>query len=176
MHHHYHHVDWTGILTIITTLLVGLGTIFFIWRQALLIKRQIQFQTYLELEKEWNNEYLPNRERLVKLQEKPMPYQLEAVLEFLEKFALFKRRNAMDADFILSSSIGFYAVRYFYYFKEDIYSLRELYKDSHLYEELESFYKDYLKWDGHVSKQQIKQFEISLDQTKNIFMKNESLN
>jgi hypothetical protein len=162
---------------IFATMLVGFGTIWVILWQGSLIKRQIQFQTYLELEKEWNSkEMLHSREIAARSKGQAAIHELEAVLEFLEKFSLFKKRNAMDMQFILSSSIGWYAVRYFYLHKSNIVVVRQLYKDPQLYEDLEEFYNDYLVYDGHRTVSAREEFERSLDETKEPFFENESRN
>jgi len=132
---------WSDLITPFATLLVGWITFFIIWWQGSLLKQQIQFQTYLELEKEWNsNEMIKVREEIAKSKsDSSQLYKLETILEFLEKFSLFKKRNAMDMDFILSSSIGWYAVRYYYYNRENIEILRKRYLDDELYVELRVF-------------------------------------
>jgi hypothetical protein len=137
--------------TILSMLLVGAATIAVIFWQGSLIKNQIQFQTYLELDKEWNsNEMLEYREDIETIcSDETQLHRLETILEFFEKFAMFKTRSAMDMDFILRSDLGFYAVRYYYYNKKNknIDILREKYKEPSYYEELENLYKDYLEFE-----------------------------
>lgn len=167
-----------SFVTPLLTLLIGGSTIGVIWWQGTLLKEQIQFQSYLELEKEWNSrEMLNAREELSKCDPFHVePYKLEAVLEFLEKFSLFKKRNAMDMDFILSSAIGWYAVRYYYYYKKNIESLRELYKDEALYEDLTELYNDYLEHEGCADEKSKNNYEQNMKISRKAFIENESVN
>ncbi|MGA7641633.1 MAG: hypothetical protein WBW56_05455 [Syntrophobacteraceae bacterium] len=128
---------------------------------------QTQFQTYLKLEDEWNSEemlkYRKEAEKMMS-DETQLP-RLENILEFFEKFALFKTRNALDIDFILRSVLGFYEVRYYYYNKENIGILRNKFSEPLLYEELEKLYYDYVKFDEKTSSRTPEEFEEVLNCT-----------
>jgi len=169
---------WSDLITPFATLLVGWITFFIIWWQGSLLKQQIQFQTYLELEKEWNSEEMIKvREEIARSKsDSSQLYKLETILEFMEKFSLFKKRNAMDMEFILCSSIGWYAVRYYYYNRENIEFLRKEYLDNELYVELRDLYNDYLKYEGIKTPDKIKIFEEDLQKTKDKFFENEAKN
>lgn len=139
---------------------------------------QTQFQTYLKLEDEWNSgEMLEYREQAEKMMsdETQLP-RLENILEFFEKFALFKTRNALDIDFILRSVLGFYAVRYYYYNKDNIDILRNKYSEPLLYEELEKLYNAYVKFEEEISERTQAEFERTLNNTRQVFFDGESKN
>lgn len=167
-----------NLATILSALLVGAATFGIIYWQGSLIKNQIQFQTYLEFDKEWNSdEMIKYREAIAEIcSGESQFHRLETLLEFFEKFAMFKTRSAMDMDFILRSDLGFYAVRYYYYNKQNIGILREKYKEPAYYGELESLYKDYVKFEHKSGGKKPAEFERDLDSTKQIFFENESKN
>ena len=77
----------------------------------------------------------------------------------------------MDIEFIIGSNIGWYAVRYYFYNKENIKLLRDRYNDIHLYEDLETLYQEYFAHEGYSSAEE---FEIALNRSREAFFENEA--
>ena len=128
------------------TLLVGLIAADVVVWQGYLIKRQLAFSTYLELDKEWNSRsMIEARQKVHAPTTKDWDHsRLEAILEFFEKLAsMFKLSGEMP--FVYQSTIGWYAARYFLFAREhgQIQHLRNLWKE-HLYQDLEELYAFYI--------------------------------
>ena len=107
--------DWQTIIAGGATLLVGLIAAGVVVWQGRLIKRQIAFSTYLDLDKEWNSEeMITARQQVHPLMAKEFwdASRLEGILEFFEKLtAMFKLSR--DMRFIYESTLGWYAAHYF---------------------------------------------------------------
>lgn len=163
---------------IAATLFVGLVAAFIVWWQGTLIKQQIQFQSFVELDKEWNSSaMLRTRETAFNKATKQYElYKLEGILEFLEKLASFRQMGVLDMNLLLYSNIGWYAVRYFFFNRESIRAMRKKWKDEHLYEDLEVFYEDYLALEVGDSEEDRKLYEQELESTKDAFIENEGRN
>jgi hypothetical protein len=105
--------------TTYATLLVGLIAADVVVWQGYVIKRQLAFSTYLDLDKEWNSKAMVEARQTVHVPDTDEwdHSRLEAILEFFEKLAsLFKL--AGDMPFIYESTLGWYAVRYFLFARE----------------------------------------------------------
>ncbi len=104
-------------------------------------------------------------------------YKLKGILEFLEKLASFKQVGVLDMRLLLNSNIGWYAVRYFFFNRENIENLCKKWKDEHLYEDLHSFYEEYLTLEVGRSDEKRKSYEKELESTRRRSSpKNESRN
>ena len=128
------------------TILVGLIAADVVVWQGYLIKQQIAFSTYLDLDKEWNSEEMIEARQSVHEpgSDKWDHSRLEAILEFFEKLAsMFKLSG--DMTFIYESTLGWYAARYFLFAREhgQIKYLRALWKDPLLYNDQEDLYSFY---------------------------------
>jgi hypothetical protein len=133
--------------TTCATLLVGLIAADVVVWQGYVIKRQLAFSTYLDLDKEWNSKAMMEARQTVHAPgtDDWDHSRLEAVLEFFEKLAsLFKL--AGDMPLIYESTLGWYAVRYFLLAREhgQIEYLQNLWKDN-LYQDLKDLYAFYLR-------------------------------
>jgi hypothetical protein len=133
--------------TTYATLLVGLIAADVVVWQGYVIKRQLAFSTYLDLDKEWNSKAMVEARQTVHVPDTDEwdHSRLEAILEFFEKLAsLFKL--AGDMPFIYESTLGWYAVRYFLFAREhgQIEHLQNLWKDN-LYQDLKDLYAFYLR-------------------------------
>jgi hypothetical protein len=87
---------WNAATTF-ATLLVGLISADVVVWQGYVIKRQLAFSTYLDLDKEWNSEALVEARQTVHAPDTDEwdHSRLEAILEFFEKLAsLFKLAGA----------------------------------------------------------------------------------
>jgi hypothetical protein len=140
------HCRWDAAATF-ATLLVGLMAADVVVWQGYLIKQQIAFSTYLDLDKEWNSEEMVEARQSVHEPgtDKWDHSRLEGILEFFEKLAsMFKLSG--DMTFIYESTLGWYAARYFLFAREhgQIKYLRALWKDPRLYNDQEDLYSFYL--------------------------------
>jgi hypothetical protein len=139
------HGHWDAA-TAFATLLVGfIAACVVIW-QGHLIKQQIAFSTYLDLDKEWNSDEMIDIREAVHApgSENWDLSRLEGILEFFEKFALMYKLSG-DMSFIYQSTVGWYAAQYFLFARHhgQIKKLRELWgKD--VYQDIEHLYKLYL--------------------------------
>jgi hypothetical protein len=132
--------------TAFATLLVGfIAACVVVW-QGYLIKQQIAFSTYLDLDKEWNSEKMIEIRKAVHTPGSNDwdRSRLEGILEFFEKFALMYKLSG-DMSFIYQSTVGWYAAQYFLFARHhgQIKRLRELWQDC-VYQDLEHLYKLYL--------------------------------
>lgn len=112
------HCHWDAATTY-ATLLVGLIAAEVVVWQGYLIKRQLAFSTYLDLDKEWNSEeMIEARQNVHAPGSTQWDYsRLEGILEFFEKLAsMFKLSG--DMPFIYQSTLGWYAAHYFLFASE----------------------------------------------------------
>lgn len=138
--------SWEAATTY-ATLFVGLIAADVVVWQGYLIKRQLAFSTYLDLDKEWNSEEMIEARQAVHApgSDEWNHSRLEGILEFFEKLAsMFKLSG--DMPFIYQSTLGWYAAQYFLFAREhgQIKYLRDLWQD-HLYQDLEDLYTFYLR-------------------------------
>ncbi len=82
----------------------------------------------------------------------------------------------MDMRLLLHSNIGWYAARYYFFNRENIEALRDKWKDEHLYEDLESFYEEYLTLEVGHSEEERRSYEKALESTRDQFIENEGRN
>jgi len=124
-----------------------------VW-QGYLIKRQLAFSTYLDLDKEWNSqEMIEARQRVHTPDSDEWDYsRLETILEFLEKLSLMFRVSG-DMRLLYRTTLGWYASRYFLFARHhgQIDHLRELWSER-VYGDIEDFYDLYLSWEVGRSK------------------------
>lgn len=140
------HSRWDAAITYATLLVGFIAAGVVVW-QGYLIKRQLAFSTYLDLDKEWNSEEMIEARKAVHAPGS-MEWnhsRLEGILEFFEKLAsMFKLSG--DMPFIYQSTLGWYAAQYFLFAHEhgQIKYLRDLWQD-YLYQDLEDLYTLYLE-------------------------------
>ncbi|MGD0672627.1 MAG: hypothetical protein ABSB13_11145 [Candidatus Binatus sp.] len=137
--------QWGAAATFAALLAGFVATDVVLW-QGYLIKQQIAFSTYLDLDKEWNsNEMIKARQAVHAPGSEGWDHsRLEGILEFFEKLAsMFKLSG--DMPFIYQSTLGWYAAQYFLFAREhgQIKYLRDLWQDD-LYEDLEDLYRFYV--------------------------------
>jgi hypothetical protein len=141
-----HHRAWDAATTF-ATIFVGLLAADVVLWQGYLVKRQLTFSTYLELDKEWNSDDMIKARQNVHVPKSDQwdHSRLEAVLEFFEKLAsLFRISGEMP--FIYESTLGWYAAQYFLFARThgQVEYLRKLWQEN-LYTDLESFYNFYVR-------------------------------
>jgi hypothetical protein len=145
-----------------------------VW-QGYLIKQQIAFSTYLDLDKEWNSSEMTKARQAVHTPgSKEWDHsRLEGILEFFEKLASMYKLSG-DMPFIYQSTLGWYAARYFLFAREhgQIRYLREFWKD-HLYEDLEDLYAFYLVNEAGRNKTAQKEWEAECLTTEHKFWEQE---
>jgi len=139
------HCRWDAAATYATLLVGFIAAEVVVW-QGFLIKRQLAFSTYLDLDKEWNSQEMIKARKAVHAPGSTEwdHSRLEGILEFFEKLAsMFKLSGELP--FIYQSTLGWYAAQYFLFAHEhgQIKYLRDVWQDS-LYQDLEELYTFYL--------------------------------
>jgi hypothetical protein len=140
------------------TLLAGLATLAALIAavgvviQGCLLRKQIQLQGLLELDKEWNSEAMvENRARAWTEAKEPDLGELEGVLEFLEKVGSLEEAGVLDAKLIWDLAVGWYLIRYSYYCRDAIKELRRRWtaprEDPTLYQDLEELSAKLLRFE-----------------------------
>jgi hypothetical protein len=167
--------DHWDAATMCAALLVGLvAAVVVVW-QGYLIKQQIAFSTYLDLDKEWNSkEMIEARKTVHEPGSKDWDHsRLEGILEFFEKLASMYKLSG-DMPFIYQSTLGWYAARYFLFAREhgQIQYLRQLWKDE-LYKDLEDLYTFYLRNEKGRNKKAQKKWEAQCITTEEKFWEQE---
>lgn len=160
-----------GKFEISATLLVGLITVGVIWWQGSLIKKQMQLNALIDLEKEWNSQEMCMA-RSKAFTDSPDTDDLEIVLEFLEKFAYFQKVKVLDRDLVWDSTLGWYAFRYYYYNEEKIPKIRNKWRDD-LYVNLENLYTSYQDIEAKEKNKEVEKIKQDLNATKNDFLESE---
>jgi hypothetical protein len=139
--------------------------------QGTLIKQQIAFSTYLDLDKEWNSaEMLAARQAVHAPSSEEWDHsRLEAILEFFEKLASMFRLSG-EMRFVYESTLGWYASRYFLFAREhgQIEYLRNLWQDR-LYEGLQDLYATYLTGEAGSNRQRQREWEQQILSTEETF-------
>jgi hypothetical protein len=140
------HSRWDAATTYATLLIGFMAGDMVVW-QGYLIKKQLAFSTYLELDREWNSQEMIEARKTVHApgSEEWNLSRLEAILEFFEKLAsMFKLSG--DMPFIYQSTLGWYAAQYFLFADNhgQIKYLRQLW-DADVYQDLEDLFTYYLQ-------------------------------
>jgi hypothetical protein len=161
--------------TMWAALLVGVvAAVVVVW-QGYLIKQQIAFSTYLDLDKEWNSaEMIEARQTVHEPGSDDWDHsRLEGILEFFEKLASMYKLSG-DMPFIYQSTLGWYAARYFLFAREhgQIQHLRQLWKDK-LYKDLEDLYTFYVRNEMKHNKKTQKEWEAQCLRTEEKFWEQE---
>jgi hypothetical protein len=166
---------WNAATTYATLLVGFVATGVVIW-QGYLIKRQLAFSTYLELDKEWNSEEMIDARQVVHAPgtEEWDHSRLEGILEFFEKLASMFLLSA-DMPFIYQSTLGWYAVRYFLFARHhgQITYLRRLWKDDLLYADLQALYRFYIRREVYRGKKSQSDWEKDILTTEDKFWEQE---
>lgn len=167
--------DHWDAATMWAALLVGLvAAVAVVW-QGYLIKQQIAFSTYLDLDKEWNStEMIEARQTVHEPGSDDWDHsRLEGILEFFEKLASMYKLSG-DMPFIYQSTLGWYAARYFLFAREhgQIRYLCELWKDE-LYKDLEDLYTFYVRNEKGRNKKAQKGWEAECLTTEEKFWEQE---
>lgn len=127
------------ILSVIA-LIVSAVAAGFAYYQAQLLKKQIQLQAIMDLDREWrSNEMLQERSSFWSAEGHPDQDRAEDVLEFLEKVSSFEEGGIIECRLVWDT-LGWYMVRYHHYCQNVIEILRERWthrRDHTLYQDLE---------------------------------------
>lgn len=124
-----------------------LAAAWFIWKQAKLLRTQNQLQTLTQLYAAWDSarirtlrsRWAEDELRSSRLAEDDRDLDsLELILEFLEEFAGLRVRGVLDDRLVWDTTIGWHAVRYFFYndANGNIGRLRAKWLDRTLYQNL----------------------------------------
>lgn len=169
-----HQKAWDSATTF-ATLFVGSVAADVIFWQGYLIKRQLAFSTYLELDREWNSDDMIKARKLVHApkSENWDQSRLEGILEFLEKVASMFQLSG-DVPFVYESTLGWYAAQYFLFAREhgQIDYLRTLWQDN-LYTDVEKFYRFYIKREAGWSRKAQRNWEAKRLSTEDNFWEQE---
>jgi hypothetical protein len=141
------HGRWDAATTF-ATFVVGLIAADVVVWQGYLIKQQLAFSTYLDLDKEWNSASMIEARQSVHAPGSNNwdHSRLETILEFFEKLAsMFKLSG--DMPFIYQSTLGWYAAHYFLYADEhdQVQQLRRRWKEQEIYRDIENFFNFYVR-------------------------------
>jgi len=125
-------------LLMAATMVATLATALIILRQATLLGQQNQVNALIELQREWESPRL----RALRSRSAAEPADLkvlEPILEFLEEFAGFRKRNVLNNELIWDTTIGWHAAHYYFYNAENgnIEALRSRWGDPSLFQNLE---------------------------------------
>jgi len=120
------------------TMVATLATALIILRQATLLGQQNQVNALIELQREWESprmHFLRSRWAA----ETTDLGAVEPILEFLEEFAGFRKREVLNNELIWDTTIGWHAVHYYFYNDENgnIENLRSRWRDKSLFQNLE---------------------------------------
>jgi hypothetical protein len=161
--------------TTFATLFVGLLAADVILWQGYLVKRQLTFSTYLDLDKEWNSdEMIQTRQNVHAPKTEEWDHsRLEAILEFFEKLASMFRISG-EMPFIYQSTLGWYAAQYFLFARAhgQIDYLRKLWQEN-LYADLEDFYRFYVRREAGRSRNAQQAWEAKRLSTEDTFWEQE---
>lgn len=103
-----------------------------IYGQARLLIQQNQISALIQMQKEWDSA----RYRMLRSRWAANPLNLKAaepILEFLEDFAGFGKRDVFDDELIRDTTLGWHAARYYYYNHKNgnISSIRQTWAADH---------------------------------------------
>lgn len=159
------------------TLLAGYLAAGVVWWQGSLIKRQLAFSTFIELDKEWNSkEMLETRMNVRDPQDHWDISRLEGALEFFEKMASFWLTGVLDADLVCNSTLGWYAAHYYLFAREHgkIEHLRgpDVWND-YVYGDVERLYNKYLTREVGHSQDKQRAWEADRMKTEKAFWEQE---
>jgi hypothetical protein len=139
----------------VLALVTSIAAAAFVWTQTRLLRSQNQMQALLELDSRWDSDRMQDlrhrwaedelRSRLS--EEDRDLVSLETLMEFLETFATLEEQRILDAELVWDSTIGWHAVRYYFYNNENgnIGRLRDKWLDSTLYQNLGFLWGRYIK-------------------------------
>jgi hypothetical protein len=168
------HGHWDASV-VYATLFVGFIAASVVVWQGSLIKQQVAFSTYLDLDKEWNSDEMVELRQTVHAPDSKEwnRSRLEGILEFFEKLAVMYQLSG-EMSFIYRSTLGWYGVRYFLFAREhgQIEDIRKVWKE-HVYGDIEAFYDFYLTREVGRSKKARKAWEATLLTTESHFWKQE---
>jgi hypothetical protein len=139
----------------IAAIAISAATALFVWMQVRLLRLQNQSSSLISenliwnsprmcsLRLSWANDELRNR---LASTDRNLD-ALEPILEFLEEFAVFHKRQLFDDELVWDSTIGWHATRYYIYNcdNDNMGRLREKWQDASLYESLGILWDRYLR-------------------------------
>lgn len=119
-------------------MLAAVATALIILRQARLIREQNQVSALIQLQQQWESPRLHSLRSTWAWAETDIE-ALEPILEFLEEFAGFKKRNLLTDELIWDTTIGWHAARYYLYNKTNgnIEKIRNGWRDDQIFQNLE---------------------------------------
>lgn len=137
--------------TIIAAIAAAFTAVIIYW-QGTLLKGQIELQTLIDLESQWNDGEMRRLRANVFKGEGDILDRLEKVLEFLENFGTYHRRGALDPRRVWDSNLGWYASRYYFYHEAEIESIRKKWKDETVYKNLHALFESYVVVEARIRK------------------------
>lgn len=167
------------------SLSIGLLTAAVVWWQGYLITRQMLLSTVVDLYKEWNSSEMLAKRKTAWQDGDPNPDAIEGVLEFLEKVSTLQK-NRFVSQQLVWDTFGWYIGRYYFHSKKAIERLRTKWTpkyDPTLYQDLEAFYQELLKFEVEQRNEKMKPGSIPLafsdieeeyNQTRKMFIESET--
>ncbi len=168
---------------------IGLLTAFVIFSQLVLLQDQVATQTLMEFTRQWNDPgTISQRKRVAAVLELESGEaarrgdldSVERVLEGLEDFSTFARRDVVDKDLVWDSALGWYAARYYHCVNQSgsLKNIRTRWcnppdSDSTLYCNLEWLYREYVSREARERKIKLERLKNEYDTKKQQFIDSE---
>jgi hypothetical protein len=163
------------LLTGIMTAYLAVMTVLVIYWQGQQLKKQLELQVITELYREWNSK-LMRKARASYKRNGTLPDDMnntEYILEYFEKIAsYYKKRHALSIDFIWDT-IGWHAMRYYYYNIENLDKIKTTWSDKTLYGDFEDLYRDLLKKELRERDMTESELNAEMDRQYQMFLQSE---
>jgi hypothetical protein len=137
------------VLALVAAIAAIITALVIYWQGALL-KGQIELQTLIDLEDQWNSPDMRHARANLARGSGDLLNRLERVLEFLENFATYHRRGALSSRRVWDSNLGWYAARYYFYFEPEIEAVRRKWHDETVYKSLRELADHYVRVEAGV--------------------------
>jgi len=158
----------------VLTMLGAVATAVIIYWQAGLLRAQNQVYAIMQLNLAWDSREMCSL-RSAWADNAGDAEAAEPILEFLEEFSALLKRDVFNEELVWDSTLGWYAVRYYFYSQENetVERLRAKWRDPKLYEHIEGLWQNYRKredaeWCGGEET-----FEQKLQKTRDSFVADE---
>ena len=151
-----------------------LATAVIIYWQAGLLRVQNQVYAIMQLNLAWDSREMCSL-RSAWADNADDAEAVEPILEFLEEFGALLKRDIFNEELVWDSTLGWYAVRYYFYSQENktVGHLRAKWRDPKLYEHIEGLWQNYRKREDAERRGDEETFEQKLQETRDSFVADE---